>query len=330
MIKKSSIICAILCIPILVFSWGMWGHQHINRAAIFTLPEPLRSFYFRHADYITEESVVPDVRKYTMGDKAEFARHFIDMEDYHFSSDTFEMNPKKAYTQYDEKTRNELGILPWYILEMTQKLTEAFKNKEKAAILLLSGDLGHYIGDACMPLHTTSNHNGQKTGQQGIHAFWESQLPEIFGSTYQMNIGEAHHIKDLEKNTRELILQSHSLVDSVLLIDKILGLKFSKETAYQCDTNKNPLKNIYGNPIHSKSYAEAYHQASNHLIERQLQKAAYMLSCYWYTAWCNAGKPELNDLDSQSYIESCRENYTKEQLLWKTGKTIEIGNKKEF
>jgi hypothetical protein len=38
--------------------------------------------------------------------------------------------------------------------------------------------LGHYIGDAHVPLHTTSNYNGQKTNQHGIHGLWESRIPE--------------------------------------------------------------------------------------------------------------------------------------------------------
>jgi hypothetical protein len=53
------------------------------------------------------------------------------------------------------------------------------EEKNEAAILRLSADFGHYLGDLNVPLHTTMNYNGQLTGQEGIHGFWESRNPEI-------------------------------------------------------------------------------------------------------------------------------------------------------
>ena len=60
----------------------------------------------------------------------------------------------------------------------------AFIEKDSDKILKYSADLGHYIADAYVPLHTTENYNGQLTGQKGIHAFWESRLPELFSEDY--------------------------------------------------------------------------------------------------------------------------------------------------
>jgi hypothetical protein len=60
------------------------------------------------------------------------------------------------------------------------KLTQAFKEKRKSEILFIAADLGHYIADAHMPLHTSDNHDGQLTDQKGIHSLWESRLPELF------------------------------------------------------------------------------------------------------------------------------------------------------
>jgi hypothetical protein len=62
--------------------------------------------------------------------------------------------------KYDEKFLQQNGILPWYIEEIMDKLTKAFKEKRKTEILFLAADLGHYIGDAHMPLHTSENHDG--------------------------------------------------------------------------------------------------------------------------------------------------------------------------
>ena len=38
------------------------------------------------------------------------------------------------------------------------KLTKAFQNKDIERILKYSAEIGHYIGDAHVPLHTTENY----------------------------------------------------------------------------------------------------------------------------------------------------------------------------
>jgi hypothetical protein len=50
---------------------------------------------------------------------------------------------------------------------MMEKLTQAFKEKRKSEILF-TADLGHYIADAHMPLHTSDNHDGQLTDQNSL------------------------------------------------------------------------------------------------------------------------------------------------------------------
>ncbi len=61
----------------------------------------------------------------------------------------------------------------------------------------ISAEFGHYIADACVPLHTTSNYNGQLTDQVGIHAFWESRIPELFAvEEFDMIVGTASYIDD--------------------------------------------------------------------------------------------------------------------------------------
>ncbi len=61
----------LLTLCFVVSSWGVWGHQHINKAAVFALPDSMRVFYYNHIDFMTEESMVPDIRKYTYNFKSE-------------------------------------------------------------------------------------------------------------------------------------------------------------------------------------------------------------------------------------------------------------------
>lgn len=310
-------------------SWGTFGHEHINGAAVLALPDSVRTFFFNHMDYITQESTVPDLRKYTMLDKSETPRHYIDLEKFGII-DSIPGNFAEASIKYKPEFLNEFGILPWYIQDMMDKLTKAFKGKRKTEILFLAADLAHYIGDAHMPLHTTINHDGQLTDQRGIHALWESRLPEMFGPAYNYHAAQAVYIKDIQKNTWNLILHSHKLVDSVLLTDKRLRKQFSKEEIFKLDKKKEIKKNKFNQNFFTDFYAEQYHEALNGMVEHQMSAAISAVSSYWYTAWVNAGKPDLSDLDPPYVTKQNKAALEDALRLLKYGKLTGIESEKEF
>jgi hypothetical protein len=332
MVKRLTIIVLLTATTLsLALAWGEWGHKHINHAAIFALPDSMRIFFFNHADFITEESVVPDIRKHTINDKAEGTRHFIDIEDYDKGSiDDLPRTFTEARAKYDSSFMQKNGILPWYIQEMMTKLTKAFKDKRKAEILFLAADLGHYLGDANMPLHTSSNHDGQLTNQKGIHSFWEAQLPEYFGDTYNLNVGQAAYISDITAETWNIIRHTHMLADTLLLIERNVKATFSKDKIFKTDSAGNVMKNIFGQPIHTSEYATAVHSAMNGMVQSQMRHAIKDLANYWYTAWVNAGRPDLSSLDSPALTNANSKQYKQELKLWNKGKLIEIGSLKEF
>lgn len=319
------------CIPFL-FAWGVWGHQHINHAAVFALPEEMRPFFYNHIDFITEESVVPDLRKYTLKDKAENPRHFIDLEDFKISSiDSFPQTMGEAMAMYDEKTLQKSGILPWYIQEMMEKLSKAFKAKRKTEILFLAADLGHYLGDANMPLHTSHNHDGQLTNQKGIHGFWESQIPELFGNDYNFKVNDAVFIGDVTSESWKIIKYAHSFADTLLLIERNLKNSFAKDKIHKTDAKGNIIKNKYGQPTYSFEYAQAYHSALGGMVESQMRKSVQDIANFWFTAWINAGKPNLDELDPPELTEDNHKQYKKEmKLLQKEGKLFGFKVENEY
>ncbi|WP_245869828.1 zinc dependent phospholipase C family protein [Pedobacter ginsengisoli] len=101
-----------------------------------------------------------------------------------------------AVQKYGRDRLAKNSILPWQIQRSYYKLVNAFKAKDSLKILIYSAYLGHYIADAHVPLHTTQNHNGQLTNQVGIHAFWESRLPELFLQDYNYLVGQARYIEN--------------------------------------------------------------------------------------------------------------------------------------
>ncbi|HET6224811.1 MAG TPA: zinc dependent phospholipase C family protein [Bacteroidia bacterium] len=320
----------IISLSIVFFSsWGTFGHEHINRAAVLALPDSMRHFFFNHIDYMTQESTVPDLRKYTMLDKTETPRHYIDLEKFG-AIDSIPRNYAEAVLKYKPEFLNEFGILPWYIQDMMEKLTKAFKGKRKTEILFLAADLAHYLGDAHMPLHTSFNHDGQLTDQRGIHALWESRLPEMFGSNYNYKIPPATYIKDIQKNTWELILHSFKLADTVLLTDKQLRAQLAKEKIFKLDDKGNIKKNKFNQHIFTDEYAEQYHEVLKGMVENQMRAAITCVSNYWYTAWVNAGKPDLSDLDPPYVTKQNEEDLSEALRVLKYGKLLGIESEKEF
>lgn len=318
-----------LYFSLLLSSWGTFGHEHINRAAVFALPKPLQTFFYNHIDFITQESTVPDLRKYTLNDKAENPRHFIDLENFG-SLDSLPKTLEEAKKKYDDKFLSQNGILIWYLEDLMEKLTKAFKEKKKTEILFLSADLGHYLGDANMPLHTSANYDGQQTNQKGIHALWESRLPEMFGSEYNYFIGDAKYIDDIRKEIYSVIMHSHQLADTLLSVDKELKKKFTEDKIYKVDASGKAIKNKFGQAIFSDDYATQFHKALNGMVEKQMKTSVSTTANFWFTAWINAGKPDLSNLDPSDLTARNSKALKQEIKLWKKGKLFGVESEKEF
>jgi hypothetical protein len=259
---------------------------------------------------------VPDLLKYINGDKNEGAKHFIDLENYHTDIAQMPQTLKEAKAKFGDSTIGKEGSLPWQIEEMTEKLTKAFKDKNKSEILYIAADLAHYLGDATQPLHTSNNYDGQLTGQKGIHSFFESHLPQSFGEAYNFHTGDAHFIKDINAETWAIITHTHSLLDSVLQAEKAAEQAVPADKQFAKDAGGQVKKNRYNQQIHSEEFAAAFHKQLNGIIERQLRAAADAAASYWYTAWVNAGKPDLSDLDPASTTQRNSTNLKSDYKLW--------------
>ena len=182
------------------------------------------------------------------------------------------------------------GILPYHLQAMYRRLIRAFEAQDTERILRLSAEFGHYIGDAHVPLHTTTNYNGQLTGQRGIHAFWESRVPELFADAeYDYFVGAAKDIEAPEPYFWNVVLESHLLVDSVLLIEKDLSRRIPEDRQYCYDERLGRTVRIQ-----CREYAAAYQARLNGMIEDRMRDAIRSVGSVWYSAWLAAGKPALD------------------------------------
>lgn len=292
------------------FAWGFLAHQRINRLAVFCLPPEMITFYKYHIRYITENAVNPDKRRYAVAGEA--PRHYIDLDVY--SDDTRSTLPhswKEAVDVYSEDTLMAYGIVPWQINFMKYQLTEAFRQKDAKRILRISADLGHYIADAHVPLHTTENYNGQLTNQHGIHGLWESRLPEIFSDDYDYFIGTATYIDNPLEAAWQAVMSSHQALDSVLQFEKELTSRFPEDKKYSFEQRGNITTKVY-----SKAFCKAYHTMLTGQVERRLKASIKLVGDLWYTSWVDAGQPDLNSLLTFTFSKEDLEEIAEEKLQW--------------
>jgi hypothetical protein len=271
------------------FSWGFYAHKQINYYAVFLLPPEMLGFYKQQSRYLTEHAVDPDKRRYAVKDEG--ARHYIDMDRYGaYPFDSLPRTWNAAVVKYSEDSLQAHGIVPWWIQIMLARLTNAFIQKDCQRIRQLSAEIGHYIADAHVPLHTSSNHDGQFTGQHGIHGFWESRIPELLAAEgWDFFVGKAEYISSPLNFMWDRILESAKAADSVLLFERKLNNRFRSDRKYSFEPRAGVVVKQY-----SKQFTIQYDRMLNYMTERRMRASVFAVASFWYTAWVNAGQPVLN------------------------------------
>jgi len=296
------------------FTWGFFAHKKINQLTVFTLPPEMISFYKKNIDYLTAHAVDPDRRRYS--NKAEPPRHYIDID--HYGQHPFDSIPKQwkdAVKKYSEDTLNAYGIVPWYVEKMMFRLTEAFKEGNVDRILYLSANLGHYIADTHVPLHATENYNGQLTNQIGIHGFWEARVPELFFDNWDFFVGRAEYVSKVNDRIWQIVKQSYEAKDSVLNFEAELTAKIGADKKYSYEKKGNRTAKVY-----SVEFSQAYDKILNGMVERRMRSSVIDVGSLWYTAWVNAGQPDLNRLMDKQVADSLKTVQQETEEMWKTGK----------
>lgn len=281
-----------------LLAWGFFGHQKINEIAVYSIPKPLFAFYKQNVMYMVNHAADPDKRRYVLEDEA--CKHYLDGDFYEHSLplDTIPRWYNDAIARYGKDTVHDHGIVPWQIYSVYRQLILAFQAKDEHRILKLSADLGHYVGDCHVPLHATSNYNGQKTNQKGIHALWESRLTELNFEDYNLLVSVSSYFESPMDSIWKAYAASYSLVDSVLRTERMLNAQFDPALKYAWEQRGSALVKVY-----SRSYCESYHSKLGNMIENRLKASIYMLSGLIYTAWVEAGQPSLSQFPLETQEE---------------------------
>ncbi len=319
--KKISCILFLALLSQQCFCWGFFAHQKINYYAVFLLPPEMMVLYKPHVDFLAEHAVDPDKRRYAVTDEG--PRHYIDID--RFGTYPFDSLPRRwedAVAKYSEDSLMQSGIVPWWIQIMQRRLITAFKEKDQSKILKLSAEIGHYIADAHVPLHAHSNHNGQFTDQRGIHGFWESRVPELLADKeWDFFIGKAEYIKNPGTFIWQRILESAAAADTVLRFEKELSGQFPPDKKFAFENRNGTIVRQY-----SSAYTIAYNKKLNGMVERRMRSSIHAIACFWYTAWVDAGQPDLTKLSNKNFSEEDLKEFELLNTFWKSS---EINGRKE-
>jgi hypothetical protein len=313
--KKTLFVTVLLLISQQCFCWGFFGHRKINYLAVFLLPPEMIGFYKTHIDFLTEHSVDPDKRRYAIPEEG--PRHYIDID--HYGSYPFKNLPHNydsAVAKFSADTVNAYGVVPWWVQTMLWRLSSAFKEKNQAKILKLSAEIGHYIADAHVPLHASHNHNGQFTNQNGIHGFWESRVPELLAEKeFDFWMGKAEHLKNPGQFIWERVLESAAAADTVLRFEKELTQTTPADQKYSFENRNGVTIRTY-----STSFTTAYNTKLNGMVERRMRQSIFAVASFWYTAWVNAGQPDLKKLSNKEFTAEELKEFEELNTNWRNGK----------
>lgn len=177
MSKSTPLLAAALCAGLAapLAAWGVQGHQIVPLAALQDLPPGPAAWLAGQEAVLRDHASDPD--QWKDSDPLERPRHHLDCEPYG-GPGRVPLVEGQARAMLGDSLFQQSGQVPWSVLDRVNSLTAAFTSGDPGAAALAASILSHYVGDLSVPLHTTSNHNGDDTGQHGVHKRWETGLVE--------------------------------------------------------------------------------------------------------------------------------------------------------
>lgn len=270
-------------------AWGNEGHRMINHLAVSTLPTDAPAFLRSETAIREIEYLGPEPDRWRSPAEPELSaaqapEHFIDLE----LADPLGPLPRR---RFDFEARvfavgqrpEKIGLQPWEATEVWERLKAALREYrqlsaahqdtvavEQAAIFY-AGWLGHYVGDASQPLHTTVQYNGWTgpnpngyTTEHKIH--WQFEGPFV---------GTNLHISDIQPKMSSAHAVEGDMFDAY--VSYLRHTATYVERVYQLEK--------------SGGFVSAGTPESRDFTAERLAAGASMLRDMIYTAWAQSAQP---------------------------------------
>lgn len=253
------------------YAWGPTAHRLANSWAVQTLPAEARVFFEANRQFLIDHANDPD--EWTKKDRYEAKHHYIYLDKYGlFPFLNLPHSFHSAVERYGSGRVNRDGVLPWHVGEYSLRLTNALKNRNWEEAKLDAAALGHYVADARDPMNTTQNSNGQLTGQTGLAARFGTRLLDRYTNFFMFRPEDAIKIDDPTEYAFQICLEAHTWADQIILADR------------------RSLEGLRG---YGDDYFDRFYTQVGTTAMRELNGAAHDAGSFWYTAWLNAGRPEM-------------------------------------
>lgn len=318
--RKKLIALILVAFFVVCSSWGFLMHRTITQLSVYQLPGEIQPFFYQNLDYLVRHSVRPDERRNS--DSTEATKHFIDFEAYgENAATTMPTDWDAAIARYTKDSLLKYGYVPYWVMVMKDRLTNAFRSRAKDSILFYAADMAHYIEDAHVPLHTTINYDGQLTGQKGLHSLWESMVPELSIDAFNLKAAKkAAYLENPEMEIWKAVRHSFTLVPAVLETERNVSRIFTDSTKYRYQKrNGRDVRN------YTREFALAYGQRLELTINEQAIRSANMVADFWYTAWVDAGKPDLQNLLTKSWDDAAEKKLKAEKKAYRKNNLLKQG-----
>jgi hypothetical protein len=99
-----------------------------------------------------------------------------------------------------------------------------------------------------------------------------------------------------------------------LHIEKELHKQFPEDTRFAFEERNGVVIKQY-----SSAYTIAYNDKLNNMVERRMSQSIFAVACFWYTAWVNAGQPDLKNLVHKDFSESEQKEFDELNKQWRNG-----------
>jgi hypothetical protein len=256
-------------------AWGFEGHKYIMAAAIPLLPPEIRAFFVSNQATIVEHAIDPDLWR-TAGWLEESARHYVDMDAYGpYPFSALPHAEAEAVAKYGRDVVTKNGTLPWRAEEIYAKLVEAFTQKagySRENIKFFSSVIAHYVADAHVPFHAALNHDGQLTGQTGLHSRFETELFERYRTQLVVTPKPIVAVPQVRDFVFASLTESFTFVQPILDADKAA---------------------ISGRDSYDDTYFTLFFGKTRPILEERLAAAITDVASVITAAWVQAGRPAV-------------------------------------
>ena len=282
--RKASILAALAVVAALVpasaDAWGSVAHRYIMSRAIDILPAEIKPFFVAHRDELVLRVNDPDLWRNVPWEE-EDPHHFVNFGVEEYGPPPFTALPREygaAIEKFGMATLRRNGLLPWRASELFGNLRRAFEGFARNSgfasgdTVLFAASAAHYIQDAHQPFHASKNYDGQMSGQNGVHARFESALFDRYEARLSITPPPVRAIANPRDFAFDTLIASYTLVDAVLAADKAARA---------------------GKATYDDGYFDRFFAAVKLLLERRLSESISATAGLIAGAWAQAGKPEL-------------------------------------